>query len=53
MLMMSRMKNLNRHGDVILRNEAIQSNQGKNFKRNCWLTHKLERPHINGATQNF
>ena len=29
------------------------SKQGKILRLNCWPTPKLERPHINGITQNF
>ena len=54
MLMMSRKKNLNPQGDVILRNEAIQRVTEAKFLGVIVDQHlNWKRSHINGITQNF
>ena len=52
MLMMSRKKNPNTQGDIIFRNEAIQRVTKAKFLVIIVDQH-LERPHINGITQNL
>ena len=54
MLMMSRKKNVNPKGDVILSNEAIEMVPNSKFLGVIVEQRlKLERPHINGITQNI
>ena len=55
MLMMSRKKNLNPQGDVILHNEAIQRVTMAKFLSAIVDQHLnwKDHGHINGITQNF